>query len=63
MIKGQQGLVSEIIKSKSSAMGSSKNKQPNKYKGFPLKYFEVMSYLERVCEWYTNVPYFLPLMF
>lgn len=58
MIKGQQGLIGEIVKSKSSNMGSKKGK-PNQYKGFPLKYFEAMSYLERVCEWYTNVPYFL----
>lgn len=58
MIKGQQGLIGEIVKSKSSNMGSKKGK-PNQYKGLPLKYFEAMSYLERVCEWYTNVPYFL----
>lgn len=47
-----------MIKSKSATIGSKKGK-PNQYKGFPLKYFEAMSYLERVCEWYTNVPYFL----
>lgn len=58
MIKGQQGLIGEIVKSKSSNMGSKKGK-PNQYKGLPLKYFEAMSYLERVCEWYTNVPFFL----
>lgn len=56
MIKGQQGLIGEIVKSKSS--GGKKGK-PNSYKGFPLKYFEAMSYVERLCEWFTNIPHFL----
>ena len=56
MIKGQQGLIGEIVKSKSS--GGKKGK-PNQYKGFPLKYFESMSYVERICEWFTNFPHFL----
>ena len=58
MIKGQQGLIGEIVKSKSA--GSKKGK-PNSYKGFPLKYFESKSYVERICEWFTNVPYFLSI--
>lgn len=55
-------MISEVIKAKSKGMpslfGSSK-KPVNQYTGFPLKFFEDQSYLERLSEWFTNAPYFL----
>ena len=56
MINSQQGVIGEIIKAK-TAKGGGKNS----YSGFPVKFFEDKSYLERISEWFTLVPYYLPV--
>lgn len=61
MIKSQQGLVPEIIKSQSKKVSFSwgSSKPTNSYTGFPLKFFEDQTYLERIAEWFVNAPRFL----
>lgn len=65
MVDSQKGVIAEVIKRKSKTMPSfsfgSKKQEPAvpQYTGFPLKFFEDQTYLERIAEWFTTVPYFL----
>jgi len=61
MIEGQSGLIKEVIKAQSKRVSFSfggAEKKPG-YSGFPLKFFEDQSYVERLCEWFTYAPHFL----
>lgn len=57
MIESQQGLISEIIRSKTKNMAHTS--QNGGYSGFPLKYFECESYLQRLSDWFINAPVYL----
>ena len=65
MLDSQKGVISEVIKRKSTAMpsigwGAKKEAAPQtKYSGFPLKFFEEQTYLERIAEWFTTAPFYL----
>ena len=50
--------MSEIIKSKSKMMSWGGSKA-NTYTGFPLKFFEELTYIERACEWFSTAPHYL----
>jgi len=69
LIDSQDGLVSQILKSKTAQMqpttvspnlpvGCAKDAL-NGYKGFPLKYFDKESYLQRISDWFINAPMYL----
>lgn len=57
MIEGQQGLIPEIVKSKTKKMGHASHN--GGYSGFPLKFFECESYLQRLSDWFINAPVYL----
>ena len=63
MVDSQQGLIPEIIKTKSKrvsfSFSRSNNTPKQEYTGFPLKFFENQSYLERIAEWFSTAPFFL----
>ena len=66
MLDSQKGVIAEVIKRKSKTMpsfsfGSKKSQEPvvPQYTGFPLKFFEDQTYLERIAEWFTTVPHYL----
>lgn len=65
MLESQKGVISEVIKRKSTVMpsmswGAKKETAPQtKYSGFPLKFFEDQTYLERIAEWFTTAPFYL----
>ena len=59
MIEKQSGMLSEVVGSKVSGFSLWGQKDDTVYSGFPIKYFEPMSYLERIAEWFTNFPIYL----
>jgi len=66
MLDSQKGVISEVIKRKSTVpsiglgWGAKKETAPQtKYSGFPLKFFEDQTYLERIAEWFSNAPFYL----
>lgn len=63
MLDSQKGLISEIIRRKSKSIKgfsfSPRKDSIPEYTGFPLKFFEDQTYLERIAEWFTTAPFFL----
>ena len=63
MLESQKGVMSEIIRHKSKSIKgfslSPRKESTLEYTGFPLKFFEDQSYLERIAEWFTTAPFFL----
>lgn len=63
MLDSQKGVIAEVIRRKSKTMPSfsfgQKKKVVPEYTGFPLKFFEDQSYLERIAEWFSTAPYYL----
>ena len=51
-------MLSEVMNSKVGGF-SIWGRDDTVYNGFPIKYFEPMSYLERIAEWFTNFPVYL----
>lgn len=52
-------MLSEVMGSKVGGFSLFGTRDDTVYNGFPIKYFEPMSYLERIAEWFTNFPIYL----
>ena len=55
MIESQSGIIPEVLKAKTKRVSLTTwgaSAKPMAYSGFPLKYFEDQTYLERIAEWF-----------